>query len=88
MAILNKKHLHREGTTDVISFPLTETSLRADKIASEFVEYTPERKQLGDIFISYPQAVKQAKQKMIPTEEEVVYLAQHGVLHLLGIHHK
>ncbi len=39
---------------------------------------------LGDIAISHPYAVRQAEQRGVSTEEELVALIVHGVLHLVG----
>lgn len=44
--------------------------------------------RLGDIVISYPQAVKQAAENNVLVDEEIGSLVKHGLLHLLGIHHK
>jgi len=38
--------------------------------------------------ISYPVAQKQANDHNITTDEEVNRLVEHGMLHLLGIHHE
>jgi rRNA maturation RNase YbeY len=42
---------------------------------------------LGEIIISYPQAIKQANKTNKLINDVVCDLAQHGALHLLGIHH-
>ena len=39
---------------------------------------------LGDIVISLPTAARQARSAGWPLEDEVVLLAVHGLLHLLG----
>jgi len=43
---------------------------------------------LGDVVISYPQALKQAQEHNLLVDEEIDRLVEHGVLHLLGIHHE
>jgi len=43
---------------------------------------------LGDIVICYPQAKRQAMQWNKLLDEEIEFLASHGLLHLLGIHHE
>ena len=43
---------------------------------------------LGEIVISYPQAVRQAKRKKHDIERELMILLIHGVLHLLGYDHE
>lgn len=42
---------------------------------------------LGEIVICYPQAVLQAKRADHPSDIELLYLAVHGTLHLLGFDH-
>ena len=43
---------------------------------------------LGQIFISFPQAQRQAKTSNISTKKELNHLLSHGVLHLLGYDHR
>ena len=44
-------------------------------------------KDLGEIIISYPQAVRQAGPGPLGLEKELALLVVHGVLHLLGFDH-
>jgi probable rRNA maturation factor len=44
-------------------------------------------KQLGEVIISYPQAVIQAEEHRHSVKKEVAVLTIHGVLHLLGYDH-
>lgn len=73
MTELNKKYLKHEGTTDVLSFSQNE--------AEEGVF------DLGEVIVSWPQARRQAMERNILVDEEIDFLIQHGLLHLLGIHH-
>ncbi|MFC1621817.1 rRNA maturation RNase YbeY [Patescibacteria group bacterium] len=43
---------------------------------------------LGDIIINKDQAARQAGDHGNTLEEEIATLVKHGVLHLLGVHHK
>lgn len=43
---------------------------------------------LGDIWISLDTAKKQAEERGVPLEEEVLVLAAHGLWHLLGHDHQ
>lgn len=43
---------------------------------------------LGDIYISLPTAKKQAKMYNVTLKDELVRLAVHGTLHVLGYTHK
>jgi probable rRNA maturation factor len=60
-----------EGPTDVIAFTLHEAG---DPV-------------LGDVYIGADQAGRQASELQIPLEEELIRLAIHGTLHLMGHHH-
>lgn len=75
MTKLHIKYMHEGGTTDVLSFPV-ETVAPNGLIL------------LGDIVVSYPQAERQAKENKISVDEEISKLVEHGLLHLLGIHHE
>jgi len=44
--------------------------------------------RLGDVVISHPQAQAEAARQGIPINEELSVLVEHGILHLLGIHHQ
>lgn len=78
MKSLNKKYRGKSETTDVLSFPLNEGG---HPFPAE------ETLRLGDIVISYPQARKQAGEYNVLVDEEIDRLVEHGLLHLLGIHH-
>ncbi|MHB9031260.1 MAG: rRNA maturation RNase YbeY, partial [Candidatus Latescibacterota bacterium] len=69
MAELNRTYKGREGTTDVLSFNLT----------NEFAEGLS-----GEVYISLNRARTQAEEYEVPFEEEVVRLVTHGLLHLSG----
>ena len=73
---LEKQYFGRDEVTDVLSFPLEEQ-----------VDQGEEGLNLGDIVICYPQAKRQAMQWNRMVDEEIEFLACHGLLHLLGIHH-
>lgn len=76
---LNKKHRHRDYTTDVISFAYRE---------NPFPINTFKREHLGDIYISLEKAVEQSLSYGVSLEEEVKRLVVHGVLHLVGYDHE
>lgn len=83
MTELNKKYRHLAETTDVLSFPFNDPSVSG----VPFVDAPDEILRLGDIIISYPQAVAEAAQENKLVDEVVVELVLHGLNHLLGIHH-
>lgn len=86
MAVLHKKYLHENGTTDVLSFPIDELkSIKSSKIKFKNPDNIT---RLGDIVISFPQAEKQAKESSTTVIAEINKLIEHGLLHVLGIHHE
>ena len=88
MAQLNQKFLQKEGTTDVLSFPLREATRQESELEKEFVAVPCKKLRLGDVVVSYPQARKQAQEHNLLVDEEIDRLIEHGVRHLLGIHHE
>ena len=75
---LNHTWLGKSKSTDVLSFPIIdETSFI---FSSEVIE-------LGDIVISVPTAIRQAKENNVDLYRELRWLATHGLLHLLGWDH-
>ncbi|MEZ4414847.1 MAG: rRNA maturation RNase YbeY [Gemmatimonadota bacterium] len=68
---LNARYLGHDRPTDVISFALHEAG----------------EPPLGDIYIGYEQAVRQSTELEVPLSQELVRLAVHGTLHLLGFDH-
>lgn len=88
---LNKQYRGCDETTDVLSFPLENggsVSRRGTPDApSGFVSPPDGILHLGDVVISYPQAVLSAAERNVLVDEEIAKLGEHGVLHLLGIHH-
>ncbi len=86
MSVLHKKYLQEEGTTDVLSFPIDE--LKSAKGPKIKFKNPGSLTQLGDIVVCYPQAKRQAKNYGVTIEEEINKLVEHGLLHLLGIHHE
>lgn len=75
---LEKKYFNRDEVTDVLSFPMEE---------GEPVPEDYDGMNLGDIVVCYPQAKRQAMQWNRLIDDEIEFLACHGLLHLLGIHH-
>lgn len=80
MKDLNKRYTEKEETTDVLSFGVEE--------GRGFVNPPDGILRLGDVVISYPQAVKNAAEHNVLVDEEIKVLVEHGLKHLLGIHHE
>lgn len=68
---LNREYLGRDHPTDVIAFPLHES----------------DQPVIGDVYVGYEQAARQAEAEGVGLEEELARLAIHGTLHVLGYDH-
>jgi len=79
MKALNKKYRNKEGTANILEFPLNEGE--QTKLPSDIM-------RLGDIIISYPMVIKEASEQDLLVDDRVEELIQHGMLHLLGLHHE
>ncbi|TSC88293.1 MAG: putative rRNA maturation factor [Microgenomates group bacterium Gr01-1014_7] len=86
---LNKKYRGIDYTTDILSFALEDASQASLQHIPRigFVAAPDKWLRLGDIVISYPQALEDASMDGISVDEEIRSLVEHGVNHLLGIHH-
>lgn len=80
MGELHEEWMDLEGPTDVMSFPMDE--LREGREG----ELAPEG-LLGDIVICPTVAARQARIAGHSSEEEMLLLLTHGILHLLGYDH-
>lgn len=75
MLDLNSTYRNKSYPTDVLSFNMNEN--------------TPEGKYyLGDIVVNVDQAQRQASDYGNDLEHEISALVEHGVLHLLEVHHE
>lgn len=81
MATLNRQYRGRKGSTDVLSFPLTENVDRQIGMTGDIME-------LGEIFISPLTATRRAKRENLNPKEKMKFLAVHGFLHILGYDHE
>jgi len=82
MARLNLQYMGKEGTTNVLSFPMYDFNASAEG-------QTPhvETGLLGDVVISVNTAQKEAEESGGPLEQTIDRLLIHGILHLLGHDH-
>lgn len=89
MMRLNFDHMGERGTTDVLSFPLHEWSLNGHRshLTDDDGVSPPGPLPLGDVVIDLDQALRQAAEGDWGVTEELVLLAIHGTLHLLGHDH-
>ena len=73
---LHRKFMGSDETTDVLSFPLE-------------VETFPDGiRRLGDIVVCLPVAQKQALENKRSEQQEINFLIEHGLRHLLGENHE
>jgi len=75
---LNHAWLGKAKSTDVLSFPIIDETFFG--VSNQCIE-------LGDIVISVPTAIRQAKENDADLFRELRWLATHGLLHLLGWDH-
>jgi len=78
----NHKFRGVDATTDVLSFAVWQKS------EEEPPWEDPEENTLGDVIISAPRALAQAKEYGVSFKEEIYRLAIHGIYHLLGYDHQ
>lgn len=75
MRRLNRLYRKKDRTTDVLAFPMRES-------------HNPCPALLGDVVISVPTAIRQAKEFGRSVGDELAALLVHGVLHLCGYDHE
>jgi len=80
---LNRRYRGVDKATDVLAFYMKS----AEGETSPFVAPPDGMLHLGEVVISHPQAVAQAKEHHHPVAKELAILIIHGVLHLLGHDH-
>ena len=80
MADLHLEWMGLSGPTDVLSFPM-------DELRPAPVGQNPQVGILGDIAICPQVAARQAAKSGHALMEEILLLATHGILHLLGYDH-
>ena len=81
---LNRDYRGVDEPTDVLAFYM----LPQKEVDSPFALPPDGVTRLGEVIISYPQAVAQAKEQGHSPEKELALLIIHGILHLLGYDHE
>ena len=79
MRELSQKYKGEDKTRNILSFSLSEgepTVLPTDIL------------RLGDIVISYPEVIREAVRDEVMVDDRVNELVEHGLLHLMGLHHE
>jgi len=72
---LNARYRQKDYATDVLSFPVAGIVLKEPRL-------------LGDVVVSVEKAAEQAKARGHSSEQELVTLLIHGVVHLIGYDHE
>lgn len=90
MERLNFDHMGERGPTDVLAFPLHEWTVsdgRSRRTDDDGISPPGLAMPLGDVVVDVDQAVRQSAEGSWSPLEELVLLAIHGTLHLLGHDH-
>ena len=85
IAELNADWRQKEGPTDVLAFAAQDEATDGSLPMPGSGESEP--LELGDIVISIETAARQAQDHGLSLEQELMFLASHGLLHLLGWDH-
>ncbi len=83
MSELHRVYMQIPGPTDVLSFPLNDP---ADD--RPFISSPDGVLRLGDLVVCYSVAVEEALEKQCKVDDQIKFLAEHGLMHLLGYHHE
>lgn len=81
MRSINEKYHKESGTTTVLSFTQAETAVFG---AVGFIEPPDNILRLGDVIISYPQAVERAGEDNMMVDDKIDQLLIHGLNNLIG----
>ena len=82
---LNREYRGKDQPTDVLSFSMSE---KADDEPEAFIGPPDGLIHLGEVIISYPQALIQAAESGHSINREMAALIVHGVLHIQGYDHE
>ncbi len=79
MREISKKYKGEDKTRNILSFPLQE---------GQPMVMPTDKMRLGDIIISYPEIVREATRDEVLIDDRIAELLEHGLLHLMGLHHE
>jgi probable rRNA maturation factor len=79
MRELSKKYKGEDKTRNILSFSQSE---------GESIVSPNDILRLGDIVLSFPQVINDAVRDEMLVDDKVDQLIEHGLMHLLGIHHE
>lgn len=87
---LNFSYLGRNEPTDVLAFSMLPQPVSAEETDAHLPPFVPPPDgltHLGEVIVSYHQAVIQAEEHRHSVKTEMAILIIHGILHLLGYDH-
>ncbi|MEE9398656.1 MAG: rRNA maturation RNase YbeY [Dehalococcoidales bacterium] len=84
---LNLNYRGEDKPTDVLAFYMVTKVEETGTGSAAFVIPPDGVRHLGEVIISYPQAVVQAEEHQHSIKKEIAILIIHGILHLLGYDH-
>jgi probable rRNA maturation factor len=79
MRELSMKYKGEDKTRNILSFSQTE---------GEAIQTSGDALRLGDIILSFPQVINDAVRDEMLVDDKVDQLIEHGLMHLLGLHHE
>lgn len=79
MRELSKKYKGEDKTRNILSFSQSE---------GEHIEMPKDVLRLGDIVLSFPQVINDSVRDEMLVDDKVDQLVEHGLMHLLGLHHE
>lgn len=79
MRELSRKYKGEDKTRNILSFSQTE---------GEEIKTPVNVLRLGDIVLSFPQVINDAVRDEMLVDDKVDQLVEHGLMHLLGLHHE
>ncbi len=87
---INRQYRGIDSTTNILTFALEDALPQNLQHIPRvgFVASPDKILRLGDILISYSQVIEDAGFDGISLDEELRILIEHGIKHLLGIHHQ
>ena len=86
---LNRDYRGKDQPTDVLSFSMSEQKIdEEEEEAVAFINPPDGLIHLGEVIISYPQALLQAEESQHSIKQEMAALIVHGVLHIQGYDHE
>lgn len=79
MRALSRTYKGEDKTRNILSFSQRE---------GETIKSKSDKLMLGDIVISFPVVINEASRDEMLVDDKVDELIEHGLMHLLGLHHE